>query len=208
MRIRNASLSSLLAIAIVLFVACGDDSTTVECKSCACNPALCRTPTSKLQVLSDIEYAYNKKKVSTYNELLDDNFTFFYTESDASGQIPVQWGRDDEIKTTSGLLNAATSISLDLKWEDGVTWTTVVSGSEEWFYTTVFYNYTIKIGDTTYIPNAGAKAQFTVRNVGTAENPAWKLVQFRDLGGPSIAERLAGATEPTTWGAVKAKYRS
>jgi hypothetical protein len=140
---------------------------------------------NKTDVLNNIEYAYNKKDLNTYNELLDDNFTFFYTESDANGTTPVQWGQTDEIKTTQGVFGAALSISMDLQWEDGVTWTDIVSGSETWKTTTVFYHFTIKIGDTTYIPNAGAKAQFTIRDTGTAEKPKWKLVEFRDLGGPS-----------------------
>ena len=136
----------------------------------------------KEHVLNNIEYAYNKKDVNTYTELLDPSFTFFYTESDANGHTPVQWGFQDEIKTTSGVFGAALSISMDLQWEDGVTWSTVVSGSEEWQTTTVFYHFTIKIGDTTFIPNAGSKAQFTLRNAGTDEKPHWQLVEFRDLG--------------------------
>lgn len=200
----------LLSIVLVVgsMAACGDDKQiTNDCFSCSCNPALC-TASRKTDVFGNIEYAYNKKDVAKYNAILDDNFTFFYTETDASGETPVQWGLADEINTTSGLLSAALSIAMDLQWEDGVTWTTQVAGNEEWYYTTVFYHYTIKIGDTTYIPNAGAKAQFTVRNAGTAEKPIWKLVEFRDLGGPSLNANFMSATQPTTWGAMKAKFRN
>jgi hypothetical protein len=146
--------------------------------------------TSKSAVLNNIEFAYNKRNMDAYSELLDDNFTFFYTEADAGGTVPVQWGRPDEVTTTSGLIGAADKMDLTIDWKDAngkstVQWLQQISGTETWYYTTVFYHFTIKIGDTTYIPNAGAKAQFTVRNAGTEANPQWKLVEFRDLGGPS-----------------------
>jgi hypothetical protein len=81
-------------------------------------------------------------------------------------------------------------MDLKIDWKDAdghstVQWSEQVSGTETWYYTTVFYHFTIKIGDTTYIPNAGAKAQFTVRDAGTNGKHLWKLVEFRDLGGPS-----------------------
>ena len=140
----------------------------------------------KTDVLNNIEYAYNKRDMTTYDELLDNNFTFFYTEGDVGGAgTPVQWGRPDEVTTTSGLLAGADKIDMNIEWENGVQWGEQISGTETWYYTTVFYHFTIKIGNTTYIPNSGAKAQFTVRNDGTAEKPKYKLVEFRDLGGPS-----------------------
>ena len=158
----------------------------------------------KTDVLNNIEYSYNKKDASTYQELLDPNFTFFYSDG---GPTSVQWGFQDEIKTTSGVFGAALSISMDLQWEDGVTWTEQVSGSESWFTTTVYYHFTIKIGDTTYIPNQGSRAQFTVRNAGTDEKPKWELVEFRDLGASTLVSATSRATEPSSWGKVKSLYR-
>jgi hypothetical protein len=199
----------VFAVGAALALSCGDDSTG----------PVGGTPTSvkkdlsnKSDVLNNIEYAYNKKNMPTYNELLDDNFTFFYTDNSVGGGTPVQWGRPDEVTTTSGLLAAATSIDLTLDWRDSqgssvVQWSEQISGSETWYYATVFYHYTIKIGNYTYIPNAGAKAQFTVRNAGTTENPKWKLVEFRDLGGPSLVRAISAVTEPTMWGQLKALYR-
>jgi hypothetical protein len=177
-------LSMILSAGLILFaVSCGDDDPV---KPPVGGGAGIQDLTQKTDVLNNIEYAYNKRRGDVYDALLDDAFTFFYTEGDyGGGGTPVQWGRADEMTATAGLLGAASKIDLAIDWEDGVTWSEEAAGTETWYYTTVFYHFTIKIGDTTYIPNSGSKAQFTVRNAGTTEEPHWKLVEFRDLGGPS-----------------------
>jgi hypothetical protein len=163
---------------ILLAVSCGDDGPVDPPYGPI--PPVIRDLTHKTDVLNNIEYAYNKRRPDVYNALLDDNFTFSYT--DVGGGAPVQWGRDVESTTTAALLGDASKIDMDIAWEDGVMWNEQPTGSEIWFFTTVFYHYTIKIGATTYIPSSGAKARFTVRNDGTAEKLHWKLVEFSDLG--------------------------
>jgi len=200
----------LIAVVALFALSCGDDSVTPT--GGTGSPYAKKDLSNRSDVLNNIEYAYNKRVMDAYNELLDDNFTFFYTEGDVGGGTPVQWGRADEVTTTSGLLAAADKIDLTIDWKDAqgtstVQWTEETSGTETWYYTTVYYQFTIKIGNTTYIPNQGAKAQFTVRNAGTDQKPKWKLVEFRDLGGPSFAAMRVSATEPTSWGKVKALYR-
>jgi hypothetical protein len=201
-----------LSVAVVALFAlsCGDDTTgpTAPVSSRYVKKDL----SNKADVLNNIEYAYNKRNVPTYVELLDDNFTFFFTEPGPGGGTPVQWGRPDEVTTTSGLLAAANSMNMSIDWKDSsgnstVQWSEQISGTETWYSTTVFYHFTIKIGDTTYIPDNGSKAEFTVRNAGTAEKPIWKLVEFRDLGASSLHYAASRATEPTSWGQVKAIYR-
>jgi hypothetical protein len=146
-----------------------------------------------------------------YDALLDDNFLFFYT--DGGGGAPIQWARADDITATSGLLAGADKVDLTIDWKDAdgqtaVQWTEQVSGNEMWYTTTTLYHFTIKIGDTTYIPNAGSKITFTVRNAGTNEAPKWRLVELHDLGGPStLRATRAAAVEPTTYGKVKSLYR-
>jgi hypothetical protein len=201
-----------LSVAVVALFAlsCGDDTTgpTPPVSSRYVEKDL----SNKADVLNNIEYAYNKRNVTSYDRLLDDNFTFFFTEPGPGGGTAVQWGRPDELTTTSGLLAAANSMNMSIDWKDSsgnstVQWSEQISGTETWYDATVFYHFVIKIGENTYIPNNGSKAEFTVRNAGTAEKPKWKLVEFRDLGAPSFVNATSMATEPTTWGEVKAIYR-
>jgi hypothetical protein len=144
-------------------------------------------------VLNNIELAYNKRNITQYDRLLDDNFTFFFSTGDVGGGLPQSWGRADELVATTAMFdpnytgeNRCKSIRMDLQFEDGVTWVEVIPGSapdEVWYTTTVFYEFKIDTEpDNTWLAVPGAKAQFTVRNTGTESAPLWKLVEFRDLG--------------------------
>ena len=172
-------LSIILCAGLVPFtVSCGGDDTSAPVGPI---PSVIKDLAHKTDVLNNIEYAYNKRRGDVYDALLDNNFTFSYTP--VGGGAPVQWGRDVEVTATAGLLGDATKIDMDITWEDGVTWSEVTVGAESWFSTTLFYHYTIKIGDTTYIPSSGTKAKFTIRNAAApGEKEHWELVELSDLG--------------------------
>lgn len=201
---------------LVLATACSDDNVIRDCFSCKCNPAYCLPKfedlTKKSNVLNNFALAHNKRDATHYDALLDDNFAFFYDEPAVAGPpVTVQWDRATDLATTTALFAgvAKMDFALDL---DGLTWAELPApgGTENWYSTTVFYHFTIKIGDTTYIPLAGAKMSFTLRNVGTSAGPVWKLVELRDLGAAIInadATRSV-ATDPDTYGLVKAIFRS
>ncbi len=153
--------------------------------------------TERWHVLNNIEYAYKNREGTVYDELLDQSFTFFFDEGDVGGEIPAQWDRREELGATGRLFasNAqpeppadpvCNQIRLDLAYDkDNIAWVEVIpetAPTETWWLATVNYNFTFKMEpDDTFI-QPDAKAQFTVRNVGTVSEPHWQLVEFRDLG--------------------------
>jgi hypothetical protein len=213
-------ITSLLVLLLgVSFVACGDDtSTTAPCASCKCDPSFCAPSlTTKESALVNIEYAYNKRNASAYHALLDDNFIFYLAPADAGNGVPETWDRAEEITVNNHLFDKnysilpCQSIFMDLKNEQGMAWSEVIPSSapdEVWYSTVLYYDFKFDIWPNIYVPDTGSKAEFTVRNAGTAEAPKWKLVAMRDLGGSSLVSGTsAAATEPTTWGKVKVMYR-
>ena len=207
---RRHLLIAALATAIATSLGCSDDGTTPPPAPKPPEPDLSR----REDVLNDIEYAYRSIKsggIQKYDNLLDADFIFFYTDGDVAGGIPVQWGRAEEIKTTSGLFDNATKIDLDIDWEKLVPsgWVESTVNGETWYSLTANYNFTIVIGADTYLSNAGARATFTVRNAGTEAAPRWQLVEFHDLGAPQrfSSVRAANSTDQSTWGEMKALYR-
>jgi hypothetical protein len=190
---RNSNRLAVLALStLALVAACEDDPTTPIIP----NGEHTLLPlTSRVAVLNNIEYAYDNRKIEVYDELLDLNFTFFFSEGDVDWGLPVQWPRTDELGATNDLFISNTqpvpvgpecqSIRMDLVLEN-LQWVEIIPEDypgEVWYTTLVNYDFTFKMApDDTYNSEPGAKGQFTVRNIGTVEAPLWKLMEWRDLG--------------------------
>jgi hypothetical protein len=168
------------------------------------------------QVLGNLESSYNRRNVARFGELLDDNFTFFFSPGDVGGEIPEQWARPKEYQVATRLFNplldqppypTCRSIDVDLDLESGVQWVAVIPENfptETWYTATVPYDFRFDmVPNLTYIAAPGSLAQFTVRNAGTH----WSLVEWRDLGPGHAVLRSAASTQAVTWGGVKALYK-
>lgn len=206
--------SLVLLIVFVTLVAC--DNTTYDCFSCKCNPDYCRpvSPTfqdltQRSHVLNNFALAHNKRDMTRYDELLDNNYTFSFDTVNNGSVVTIQWGRPDEITATGGLFNAVDKMdfALDLA---SIHWTEMTApdnSGQTWYTTTVFYHFVIKIGPVTYTPVASAQMSFTVRNAGTTAKAHWQLVELRDdahISSPPPAKASAMLhTEETTYGRVK-----
>jgi len=150
-------------------------------------------------VLNNIEYAYQTRRVDIYDELLNTDFTFFFSPGDVGGGSPETFSRTEEKEATSRLFISneqtqnpppdpvCSDMNLDLVFEpENLNWVEVIPEGfpdEKWYTTTVFYRFTFEIEpNTTYIAQNGAKAQFTIRNNPSGGKNHWELVEFRDLG--------------------------
>ncbi len=209
----------LLVTTLALLPACED---TMDCDDC-CDPCPPRTPwgflslTSRSAVLNNIEVAYAKRLSYRIDELLDADFVFYFDESDVGGEIPESWDRNTEMATTDALFTSNVApnptgpvcrqIRVDLVFnKKAMIWTETIPVSypdETWYATTVNYTFTFQMeGDITYIQN-NAKAMFVVRPVGDE----WRLVEWHDLGAPTVPSSAAGSSETKNWGAIKSLYQ-
>jgi hypothetical protein len=178
--------------------------------------------TQRSHVLNNLEVSYNRRHLNKYEELLDQDFVFYFYSGDVGGNVPAQWSRLEEMEASrhlfdpnyvdsdpsDGIREACTKIDMDVKWEDGLQWQEVPQGDgEKWYTATVFYNFDFQMGAYDHlINNPGSKAEFTVRNAGTDDDPHWQLVAMRDLD-QDLRARTSTTTQQTTWGSVKAIYR-
>ena len=207
------SLFTLLLVAVVALVACGDDNPVGH------NPPPPDFPeiSQKALVLNNFEQAYNKRRIDKYEQLLDENFTFYLAASDVGGNVPASWDRAVEISANANLLASdppgdlprVTGILMDLRWEESLAWFEMVTPSDEkWYRATVVYAFQFEVEpDVAYINGLGSRAMFTVRNAGTDEAPQWRLVEMRDLGSPSSARATSVASaEQATIGKIKVMY--
>ncbi len=63
-------------------------------------------------VFQNIKYAYTFRDTTIYGQLFNSNYTFLYRDYDRG--VDVSWGRDEEMRTTSGLFQNVER--LDLVW--------------------------------------------------------------------------------------------
>ena len=176
--------------------------------------------TSKSAVLDNLESAWNQRFPDQVDELLDDNFAFYFSPGDVGGNIPEQWDRATELATSTALFISNTtpttgpvciSVQVDIQ-STNPQWIAVVpevAPEETWYTTTLVYSFTFEMDPgQTYSSAQGAKAQFTVRNAGTDGAPDWRLVEWRDLGGlATFRIHQTASSRTATWGAIKALYR-
>jgi hypothetical protein len=213
---RNSNrLAVFVLSALALVTACEDDPAQPAGDSSPYLPL-----TTRDAVLNNLEVAWDNRAPSKIDELLDDNFMFYFSPGDVYDGLPVDWSRTAEMAATNALfksntipiLNApvCTSILLDLVL-DGVTWDPIAPPAaalgEAWYTATVNYDFTFKIQpDLTYNSVPDAKVQLTVREVAVGEGTEWRLVEWRDLGNDLVANRQAAGTGEKTWGGIKALY--
>ena len=104
-------------------------------------------------VLNNIELAYSKRRLDKYDQLLDNDFTFFLFSGDVGGDVPESWDRDTEVSANENLfsteqppapLKRCLGIRMNIQWEDNegkpnLAWIelTPPNSSETWYTTTV-----------------------------------------------------------------------
>lgn len=145
----------------------------------------------KVNVLFNLQQAYNYREIDPYKALLDPNdFVFFFEPGDVGGpdNIPASWGYSEEVASATNMFNKGggqkdnpiLSITLELVDYDKATWTEFDPTGQPGVYET-FVSYIFSIdteNETTYVTTGNERAQFRVRQDG---NGLWHLVQWNDL---------------------------
>jgi hypothetical protein len=155
-------------------------------------PVVFKDLSQKDHVLDNLELAYNERRTDEYDKLLDESFTFIFSEADfSSGEVEfAQWNRADEVGSSEQMLNENSSaddkvVSIDLKIdfpEDS--WTEQPANEdhpdESWYFQTVDYNLVIKTQNSWEYRALGKKAQFYIRWATYDKGEHWRIILWRD----------------------------
>jgi len=170
-------------------------------------------PNSPFNALHLFDWSYDHRSIEQYRRLFTDDFRFFFSELDSSGDAyrVIPWTREDELIATRHLFVSTREIELTLDhnfnltadarpgknpiWHKAVATGVVLhvvfpdghtedmSGSVKFFFTR---------GDSALIPD----------DLGAAPDPAtWYIDAYEEQTSPGV-----GASNPT-WGALKKRYR-
>ena len=223
----QGSVQRVILAIVLLFVlpmwSCGGDDDPVKPKEEAykCLEATC----PRDNVLKNLQSAYNDRNISRYDELLDDDFVFYFSDEDVlNGTVNSEyWSRAAEINANKNMFDPNYSnpnqepvqdIDLALVYTGGDDqWTQITPEDqvkypgETWYTKTVTYNIVIKMpGDFQYV-GLNKQADFTLRAATKDSKQYWTIVIWRDDMGSSSRGLTWGAQSSaiseTTWGKIK-----
>ena len=204
-----------------------DDSNPVKPKEPAykCLEVIC----PRDNVLHNLQSAYNDRNISRYDELLDNDFVFYFSVYDVQyGYVSSEyWSRAAEINANKNIFDPNYSnptqepvqdIDLSLAYLSGDDeWTPIPAPDqvkypgETWYQKIVTYNLTVQLSGEFQYRGLNKQAEFTVRAATVESKQVWRIVVWRDDTGTGLdvlngAGRLARVVEERTWGEVKSLY--
>jgi len=179
--------------------------------------------------LFNLQLSCNERNVDRYDELLEENFVFYFSPADVlNGTVSSEsWNRASEMTAATNLFDPNYSnpaqepvqdIDLLLAYPEGDDqWTPiepedqVTYPGETWYQKIVTYNLVVQLpGDFQYV-GLNKQAALVLRAATTNSKQVWRIVTWRDDTGTSFRGvvrrgQAAGIAEDTTWGQVKALY--
>ena len=145
-------------------------------------------------VLNNLQSAYNDRNISRYDELLDADFIFYFSERDVDS--PGSWSRAAEINANKNMFDPNYSsptqepvqdIDLSLVYPLGDDqWTQVTPDDqikypgEMWYRKIVTYNLTVQLPGNFQYVGRNKQAQFTVRAATADSKQIWQIVVWQD----------------------------
>jgi hypothetical protein len=123
------------------------------------------------EVLTNFQYAYEKKDSLVYSDILDSTFLFISKNYGTSPPTNINWGRDVDLKTTGGLFRHFNFI--ELIW-GGILDSTAIDSTTY----TIKITFQLTLDGGTDIPTIRGEARFNfVRN----SSDIWKIKRWDDL---------------------------
>lgn len=117
-------------------------------------------------VFQNFQYAYTFKDTLIYSQLLSKDFTFSYRDYELG--VDVSWGRDEDMRVSSGLFQSTQRLDL--------TWNNIVSMTMDSTRIIRSFNLTITFNPTDIIFIDG-KVNLTL---GKEANGKWKIIHWVD----------------------------
>jgi hypothetical protein len=200
---------------ILLFAACDDGNLAPLSSITSDVPTAYKDLEIRENVLFNLELAYDERNLSQVDRLLDDDFVFYFGETDRTSYgMPDYWLRPAEVMATSNLFDAnysppnlepVTKIDFELSYSD--LWHPIAAtgqhAGETWYSKAVVYYLRADAGSVLFLAE-NKRAAFVVRQEGRE----WRLVEVYDdlLAARSANGDAAAPVHDMTWGRLKNLY--
>jgi hypothetical protein len=223
----QSSIQRIIPIIVLLLAlpiwSCSDDDNPAKPKE---DPYCLEATCPRDNVLYNLQSAYNDRNISRYDELLDDDFVFYFSAADVqNGTVSSSyWSRAAEINANKNMFDPNYSnpnqqpvqdIDLALVYTQGDDqWTPsdapdqVRYPGETWHQKTVTYSLTVQLpGDFQYV-GLNKQAAFVLRAATKDSKLVWRIVTWRDDTGSTLRAQAAAVSAETTWGQIKEVFSS
>ena len=167
--------------------------------------------TNKEDVVFNLLLSYKKKDIIHFEELLHDDYIWYFQEGDVPGDGP-SWTKDDDVQATGNMFLAALG-----QFEPKIETLTLEIENNEWYpidlingeycedcwWTERIYHFVVVIGETTYYGDENVG--FLVVPVQAGSVKKYKILRAYDIIGSymsSMHDAVSG-TEESSWSSIK-----
>lgn len=160
----------LIITIIILFIGCTNPFAPTLVNENLLSSSFLTDLKSPQEVLTNFRYAYIFKDSLIYSEIIDSSFTFFSTNYSTTPPTPINWGRDDDLRTTAKMFRHFRDINL--------TWGDTISSNIDSAKADLKLIFTLTFDDGSEIPTLKGEAFFNFEKKKTGK---WQIVRWEDL---------------------------
>jgi len=120
-------------------------------------------------VFQNFVYAYTFRDTSVYTKLIGSNFTFTYWDYD--NNVPIAWGREDEMRSTYNMFQLVNRLTLN--------WNAYADSTVDSLHATVTRGFTLEVAfNPADIEDANGWAYFVLDR--TSSSAPWQITLWKD----------------------------
>ena len=124
---------------------------------------------SPKDVLTNFRYSYIFKDSLIYSEIIDSSFIFISKNYSTTPPTPINWGRDDDLKTTAKMFRHFRDINL--------TWGDTIISKIDTSNAQLILIFTLTFDNGAEIPTLKGEANF---NFEKKKSGKWKIIRWED----------------------------
>ena len=170
----------------------------------------------KEAVIDSLIHSYETRDITLYNELIHENYRWFFQENDTDYVNAVFWQREEDCRAVENIFKAANGTPdhgyplierFHFSMSDGI-WNKVDSleneACDDCWMTLRAYDLSAVIGETTYLGHASMEVYIVP--VKSWPVRGYQILIARDIHGSLISNKFKSINE-ISWGRFKAMYK-
>jgi hypothetical protein len=158
-----------LLLVLIIIVGCENPFAPKLVKDNPLTSSFLTNQKSPKDVLTNFRYSYIFKDSLIYSEIIDSSFIFISKNYATTPPTPINWGRDDDLRTTAKMFRHFRDINL--------TWGDTIISKIDSSNAQLILIFTLTFDNGTDIPTLKGEANF---NFEKKKSGKWKIIRWED----------------------------